>query len=80
MIDTDPEVERRLIEIYRQMPMQEKWRQLGTTFEAAKQLAAAGTRLRNPHASAAEIHEDWLIRTDGRVPIDARRKASDAAC
>jgi hypothetical protein len=71
MTDTDSEIERRLVEIYRRMSVQEKWHRLGELFDAAEQLAAAGTRLRNPRATDSEVHNDWLARTVGRSRIEA---------
>src|SRR5262249_38174852 len=37
-----------------------KWQILGDAFRTAKLLHAAGYRQRNPHATAADIHRDWL--------------------
>jgi hypothetical protein len=68
MTDTEPEVERRRVEIYRRLSAQEKWRQLGEMFDMAKQLAAAGALYRNSHATDAELHSEWLARTVGHLP------------
>jgi hypothetical protein len=63
--DTSPEVERMLAEIFRNMPVAEKWRQLGDAYRTAKVLHAAGVRARNPNATIEEIHEAWLAATLG---------------
>src|SRR5262249_47430922 len=47
-------------EVYRRMPVEQKWRQLGEAFETARVLHAAGCRLGDPRASAADIHQSWL--------------------
>jgi hypothetical protein len=39
----------------------QKWLILGDAFRTAKLLHAAGCRQRSPHATAADIHRDWLL-------------------
>jgi hypothetical protein len=66
--DTSPEAERVLLEVYRRMPVGQKWLHLGEMFRDARALHAAGFRLRNPGATPRQVHEDWLIRTLGFAP------------
>jgi hypothetical protein len=67
--DTSPEAKRILINIYRNMPIAEKWRRLGEIYRTAKILHATGVRARNPGASQAEIHEAWLAATLGESTL-----------
>jgi hypothetical protein len=70
--DTSAEAERVLTEVYRRMSPGEKWLRLGEMYRDARALHAAGVRLRNPSATARDIHEAWLtgplgLRLSGRV-------------
>lgn len=73
--DTSPEAEKVLIEVYRRMPLGQKWLQLGEMYRDARFLHAAGVRLRNPAATPAEIQADWMkvnlgfAIKEGTVPI-----------
>jgi hypothetical protein len=68
--DTSAEADRVLSEVYRRMPLEKKWRQLGEAFETARLLHAAGCRLRDPEASAADIHSSWLrVQYDSTTPV-----------
>lgn len=58
--DTTAEARRIQTDVYRRMSYQDKWRILCGLRRTARQLAAAGYRLRNPHATDAEVHENWL--------------------
>jgi hypothetical protein len=60
--DTSPEAEEVLREIWRNMPFERKWRQMGILYHTGKLLHAAGMRDRNPHVSPEEIHADWLAQ------------------
>ena len=55
--DTAYAVERMLIDWWRGMSVVEKAAQVGASFRAVEELAAAGVRLRYPHADAREV---WL--------------------
>jgi hypothetical protein len=61
--DTSPEAERVLVEAYRKMPFERKWRQMGAIYRTAKVLHAAGVRSRNPSATAEQIREEWAGAT-----------------
>ena len=61
--DTSPEAERVLLEAYRNMPFEQKWRQMGVIYRTGRLLHAAGVRQRNPHASEDDIREDWMKAT-----------------
>jgi hypothetical protein len=61
--DTSAEAERVLTQIYRGMTPGQKWHILGEAYHTAKVLHAAGVRLRQPGASALQIHESWLALT-----------------
>jgi hypothetical protein len=66
--DTSPEAERVLIEVYRRMPFERKWRVLGDLFRTARVLHAAGMRHRNPAVSDEDIHAAWLAQIPGAPP------------
>jgi hypothetical protein len=57
--DTSPDVEARLREVLRQMPFARKWHRLGSLYDTAQALHAAGFRARHPAATVAEIEADW---------------------
>jgi hypothetical protein len=63
--DTSPEAERVLIDVFRRMPIAQKWRQMGVMFHTAKVLHAAGVRLRNPTATDQETRDSWTRLTLG---------------
>src|SRR5215210_3664007 len=68
--DTSPDVLRRMIAAYRQMPFDRKWRNLGEDWVTVRLLHAAGYRQRHPKATAADIRGDWLTQTaGGLIPI-----------
>jgi hypothetical protein len=70
--DTSPEAERVLYEAYRRMTPARKWKNLSDDYRMARDLHAAGMRLRKPGVSVAEIQAAWLQDTLGRpcpVPI-----------
>jgi hypothetical protein len=68
LTDTSAEAERVLIEAYRAMPFERKWRLLGDLFRTARVLHAAGMRHRNPAVTDEEIHAAWLAQTLGTMP------------
>jgi hypothetical protein len=76
MQDTSSEAERILIDVYRWMSPQDKWRQWISSCHTARQLHAAGVRLLNPRATPAEIHRDWIARTLGRELADLKGEAA----
>lgn len=63
--DTSLEAERVLIEVYRNMPVAEKWLRLGEMYQDARALHAAGVRVRNPAASQRDILQAWLVNNIG---------------
>lgn len=70
--DTSPDVMRRMIDAYRRMPLDRKWRNLGDDWVTVRLLHEAGYRQRNAHATAADIRADWLSQTTGQpvsVPV-----------
>lgn len=79
VIDTSPEADRILTDLYRKMPAAQKWRKLGELFECAKILSEAGVRLSNPSATAADIRREWLARTIGEAMPQAMRESGHAA-
>jgi hypothetical protein len=80
LTDTSPEAERVLIDVYRRMPVGQKWLMLGKSFQTAKMLHAAGVRFRNPQAASQEIHSKWLeLHFGSRVPSRTRSPAMDPA-
>jgi hypothetical protein len=60
LTDTSPEAEAVLTDVYRGMPLGQKWLQLGQMYDDARALHAAGVRLRNPSATSQQILEAWL--------------------
>ncbi len=58
--DTSPEAERVLVEVFRRMPAERKWLQLGQMFQDARYLHAIGVRLQTPDATERQIQESWL--------------------
>jgi hypothetical protein len=53
-LDTDPEIERRRIELYRSMSPQRKVELVEDANRTARELAMAGIALRHPEATEAE--------------------------
>jgi hypothetical protein len=80
--DTSPEAERVLIEAYRKMSFDQKWRQMGAIYRTARALHAAGMRYRNPSVSDEDIRRDWMRTTLGealfREVTDAMRARREA--
>jgi hypothetical protein len=60
--DTAPEAEEVLRQLWRNMPFERKWRQMGILYHTGKLLHEAGMRARDPGVSPAEIHADWLAQ------------------
>src|SRR5436190_655549 len=65
LTDTSLEAEEVLRQVYREMPFERKWHQMGVIYHTAKVLHAAGVRLQNPAATDEEIHEAWMTATLG---------------
>lgn len=61
--DTTKDAEYVLADVYRRMPVEQKWRQLGDLYRTARLLHEAGVRLRDPTATDHEIVQDWLSVT-----------------
>jgi hypothetical protein len=64
--DTSPDVFRRMVEAYRRMPLDRKWRNLGEDWVTVRLLHAAGYRQRHPAATARDIRSDWWHQSLGR--------------
>jgi hypothetical protein len=67
LTDTSPDVTRRMIDAYRRMPLDRKWRNLGEDWMTVRLLHEAGYRRRNPNATGADIRSDWLRQTLGHA-------------
>jgi hypothetical protein len=65
LTDTPPEIDSRIVDAYRRMPIDRKWRNLGEDWVLVRQLHMAGFRQRNPQSTAADIRQDWLRQTLG---------------
>jgi hypothetical protein len=63
--DTSPEIDRMQLEIYRQMTPGSRWQLIDEMYRFARQIHAAGVRMRNSKASDDEILTDWF-----RVTLD----------
>lgn len=61
--DTTKGAESVLADVYRRMPVEQKWRHLGDLYRTARLLHAAGVRLRDPAAMDRDIVQDWLSVT-----------------
>ena len=57
VLDTDPETERRLIELTRSMPDWKKFRQIAALTEGCRRLAMVGLRERYPTAGEEELRK-----------------------
>src|SRR5688500_18651509 len=68
LTDTAPDVHWRMVEAYRRMSPDRKWRNLGEDWVTVRLLHAAGYRQRHPRATAADVRSDWLSQTLGRRP------------
>jgi hypothetical protein len=72
--DTAPEVERRMYEAYRRMTPGRKMKLVADAYLVARQLHAAGHRLRNPDTTPADVNREWTLMTLGPGPwIDRMR-------
>jgi hypothetical protein len=66
--DTAPDVERLMYEAYRKMPPARKWKLVSDAYTVARQLHAAGHRLREPGATQAEVNRAWALMALGPGP------------
>jgi hypothetical protein len=66
--DTAPDVERLMYEAYRRMPPARKWQLVSDAYTVARQLHAAGHRLRQPGATQAELNRAWALMALGPGP------------
>ena len=66
--DTALEAERRLYEVYRRMPPVRKLQLVEGAYRVARQLHAAGCRLRHAGASDADVNRAWTLTTLGSGP------------
>jgi hypothetical protein len=63
MTDTSPEAERVLIDICRNMSVQDKWRRLQSLYRTGRNLHEMGFRRRFPNATSEEVVDDWMKLT-----------------
>jgi hypothetical protein len=61
--DTSRDVDQMQVEIYRAMSPSRKWELLDGLYRLARQLHAAGVRMRNPRATEDEILSEWFRAT-----------------
>lgn len=66
--DTAPDVERLMYEGYRRMSPARKWKLVTEAYTVARQLHAAGHKMRNPGATQADINRAWALMTLGPGP------------
>jgi hypothetical protein len=71
--DTTPEAEEVLRQLWRTMPFERKWRQMGILYHTGKLLHEAGMRARDPGVSPEEIHADWLAQAGIELVPPIRR-------
>jgi hypothetical protein len=68
--DTSADAERILRQVYRRQTPGQKWLRLGSMYDSARALHAAGVKVREPSATAADILARWLCNNLGfRHPI-----------
>jgi hypothetical protein len=80
MTDTTPEAARVFIDVYRRMSPGQKWAVLKEAYAGARALHAAGVRLRNPAATAREVHASWMAQLlDRPLPRPLPEPDMDAA-
>ena len=60
LADTDPEIRRRQLVVYRTMSPQQRVEIALALSEDVRQIAIDGIRRRDPALSDAQIHEQWL--------------------
>ena len=75
--DTDNDAARVLMDVYRKMPVEQKWRQLGDLYRTARLLHEAGVRLRNPGVTDSDVVEDWLRSTLAPDVLQRLRESLD---
>jgi hypothetical protein len=68
--DTTPQARNVQHELYRQMSPAEKLTLVFETYQTGKQLAMAGIKMRNPHASDEEIWHLWARQNLGTESYD----------
>jgi hypothetical protein len=61
--DTSPEARKVHLEVYRRMPIGEKWLRLGEMFRMGRILAEAGYRARHPNATDDDVLDNWFALT-----------------
>jgi hypothetical protein len=66
--DTSADVEERMFDIYRDMPIERKLRIIRDSYRTTRLLHAAGCKARIPAATTEEIHRDWIRTTWGEPP------------
>ena len=66
--DTSPDVERRMYDIYRNMPAWRKIQLVTEAYRGARRLHEAGCRLRQPGATTADVNRAWANVTLGVGP------------
>jgi hypothetical protein len=76
LTDTAPHVERLMAENYRRMPPWRKLRLVSDAYDTARNLHAAGLRLREPANSQEAVNRDWAVRTLGNGPWIERMEFS----
>lgn len=77
LTDTSPEAEQVLARIFRDMPFDRKWRQMGELYRTAKVFHATGFLSRHPEATPREVHEDWMRVTLGDELWRTVKEAAD---
>ena len=77
LTDTSPEAERILAQIHRDMPFEQKWRQMGDLYRMAKVFHASGLLSRNPQATQEDIRQDWIRVTLGDELCRTLKEAAD---
>lgn len=65
LTDTSPEAEEVLREVYRRMSFAQRWRTMGSLYQTARMLHAAGYRMRKPEATDEEIQDAWAVTVLG---------------
>jgi hypothetical protein len=76
-LDTAPDVEERMFEIYRAMPVERKLRILRDAYRTMRLLHSTGFVQQHPGANRSEIQRDWINKTWGESPSTEIAEAVD---
>jgi hypothetical protein len=65
MIDTSPEIEKKLIQLYAERSQYERLQMASSMFDTAKMIAIAGIKRDHPQYSESQVRGELLVRFYG---------------